>query len=157
MPLDPYSHTPAHAGAQQPGMTGLVKEELLTRPLEVGVRVEDGEIRIDPILLRDEELLQSSETWPVYDVDLEQHEIELPEDSLGMTLCQVPIVLTMTAGEPRIEVLFAGGETRELSGLRLDDQISAKVFARSGEVVKIHVFVPRQELGNVRSPVTSGS
>ncbi len=28
-PTDPYSHTPAHAGAQQPGMTGQVKEELL--------------------------------------------------------------------------------------------------------------------------------
>ena len=35
-PTDPYSHTPAHAGAQQPGMTGQVKEELLTRPARVG-------------------------------------------------------------------------------------------------------------------------
>ena len=26
-PSDPYSHTPAHAGAQQPGMTGQVKED----------------------------------------------------------------------------------------------------------------------------------
>jgi hypothetical protein len=154
MPLDPYSHTPAHAGAQQPGMTGLVKEELLTRPLEVGVRVQDGEIRIDPILLRDGELLQSPEAWPVYDIDMEQHEIELPEVSLGMTLCQVPIVLTVTAGEPRIEVLFANGQTSELPGLRLDDQVSAKVFARSGEVVKIHAFLPRQGAG--RLPATSG-
>ncbi|NND60945.1 MAG: hypothetical protein HKN49_11830, partial [Gammaproteobacteria bacterium] len=30
-PTDPYSHTPGHAGAQQPGMTGQVKEEILTR------------------------------------------------------------------------------------------------------------------------------
>ncbi len=30
-PTDPYSHTPAHAGAQQPGMTGQVKEEIVTR------------------------------------------------------------------------------------------------------------------------------
>ena len=29
-PTDPYSHTPRHAGAQQPGMTGQVKEEILT-------------------------------------------------------------------------------------------------------------------------------
>ena len=35
-PTDPYSHTPAHAGAQQPGMTGQVKEELLTRWAELG-------------------------------------------------------------------------------------------------------------------------
>ena len=30
-PTDCYSHTPSHAGAQQPGMTGQVKEEVLTR------------------------------------------------------------------------------------------------------------------------------
>ena len=30
-PTDPYSHTPGHSGAQQPGMTGQVKEEILTR------------------------------------------------------------------------------------------------------------------------------
>ncbi len=142
MPLDPYSHTPAHAGAQQPGMTGLVKEELLTRPLEVGVRVEDGEIHFDPILLRDGELLQSPETWPVYDVDLKQHEIDLPAQSLGMTICQVPVVVTLTSGEPSIEVFFTDGATSESSGPRLDDRISAKIFARSGEVAQIHAFLP---------------
>ena len=62
IPTDPYSHTPAHAGAQQPGMTGLVKEELLTRTLEVGVRVANGEICIDPILMRRDELLDRTET-----------------------------------------------------------------------------------------------
>ncbi|HEY5650611.1 MAG TPA: hypothetical protein VIW46_04120, partial [Acidimicrobiia bacterium] len=142
MPLDPYSHTPAHSGAQQPGMTGLVKEELLTRPLEVGVRVEGGEICFDPILLRDEELLATAETWPVYDLELEQYEIDLPERSLGMTVCQVPVVLTVSAGEPRVEVLFADGESREVPGMRLDAEISAKVFARSGEVVRIHAHLP---------------
>ena len=30
-PLDPYSHSPAHGGARQPGMTGQVKEEILIR------------------------------------------------------------------------------------------------------------------------------
>ena len=36
IPTDPYSHTPAHAGAQQPGMTGAVKEEILARPRRAG-------------------------------------------------------------------------------------------------------------------------
>ena len=36
-PTDPYSHTPKHAGARQPGMTGQVKEEILTRFGELGV------------------------------------------------------------------------------------------------------------------------
>ncbi|MCY7288693.1 MAG: hypothetical protein LH624_10715, partial [Cryobacterium sp.] len=51
-PTDPYSHTPAGHGARQPGMTGQVKEEVLTRLGELGLRVEDGRIRLRPTLLR---------------------------------------------------------------------------------------------------------
>ena len=38
-PTDPYSHTPAGQGAKQPGMTGQVKEEIITRWGELGLRV----------------------------------------------------------------------------------------------------------------------
>ena len=34
-PTDPYSHTPPGGGAKQPGMTGQVKEEVLTRLGEI--------------------------------------------------------------------------------------------------------------------------
>ena len=54
-PADPYSHTPKHAGAQQPGMTGQVKEEILTRFGELGLRVSDGTVRFEPSLLRPSE------------------------------------------------------------------------------------------------------
>jgi hypothetical protein len=50
-PADPYSHTASEGGAQQPGMTGQVKEEILTRWGELGLRFEDGQIRFDPVLL----------------------------------------------------------------------------------------------------------
>ena len=46
-PFDPYSHTPSHSGAQQPGMTGQVKEEILTRFGELGCFVNDGCIMFD--------------------------------------------------------------------------------------------------------------
>jgi hypothetical protein len=55
-PADPYSHTAAEGGAQQPGMTGQVKEEILTRWGELGLRFEDGLIRFDPVLLDADEL-----------------------------------------------------------------------------------------------------
>ena len=48
MPLDPYSHTPSFAGAQQPGMTGQVKEDLIIRLGEMGVRVEEGRLIFQP-------------------------------------------------------------------------------------------------------------
>jgi hypothetical protein len=50
-PADPYSHTPAEGGAQQPGMTGQVKEEILARWGELGLRVQQGRVRFDPVLL----------------------------------------------------------------------------------------------------------
>ncbi|MBK6471440.1 MAG: hypothetical protein IPF94_12125 [Betaproteobacteria bacterium] len=50
-PADPYSHTPGEGGAQQPGMTGQVKEEILTRWGELGLRVRDGLVHFQPVLL----------------------------------------------------------------------------------------------------------
>ena len=50
-PTDPYSHTPAEGGAQQPGMTGQVKEEILSRWGELGLRVRDGRVHFTPVLL----------------------------------------------------------------------------------------------------------
>src|ERR1039458_5021052 len=44
MPTDPYSHTPSFAGAQQPGMTGQVKEDLIARLGEMGVALEGGRL-----------------------------------------------------------------------------------------------------------------
>ena len=144
IPLDPYSHTPAHSGAQQPGMTGLVKEELLSRPLEVGVQIEDGQIRFESRFLRSSELLEQPESWQLYDVGLEMGAIQLEAGSLGMTLCQVPVVVSVTSRDPEIEVMLADGTVERHTGLRLDRPTSAKVFARSGEVKQINARLPKR-------------
>jgi hypothetical protein len=65
-PADPYSHTPGQGGAQQPGMTGQVKEEILTRWGELGLRVKAGRVRFDPVLLDASEIAEDGElgfTW----------------------------------------------------------------------------------------------
>jgi hypothetical protein len=49
---DPYSHTPAGRGAQQPGMTGQVKEDIISRFGELGVFVNLGKLYFYPCLLR---------------------------------------------------------------------------------------------------------
>ncbi|MGB2339018.1 MAG: hypothetical protein ACPH7I_03960, partial [Flavobacteriaceae bacterium] len=46
-PTDPYSHTPAGRGAQQPGMTGQVKEDILCRWGEFGVYAQGGKLFFD--------------------------------------------------------------------------------------------------------------
>ena len=55
-PADPYSHTPGEGGAQQPGMTGQVKEEVLTRWGELGLRMRAGRLHLQPVLLDAAEL-----------------------------------------------------------------------------------------------------
>ncbi len=65
-PADPYSHTPGEGGARQPGMTGQVKEEILTRWGELGLRMQQGRIHFDPVLLDIAELPEGGEltfTW----------------------------------------------------------------------------------------------
>ena len=52
-PFDAYSHTPSMAGAQQPGMTGQVKEDIISRFFELGVSVHDGQITFCPTMLKD--------------------------------------------------------------------------------------------------------
>ena len=52
-PFDAYSHTPSMAGVQQPGMTGQVKEDIISRFIELGVRVQDGQIHFNPMMLTD--------------------------------------------------------------------------------------------------------
>lgn len=139
---DSYSHMPSHTGTQQPGMTGLVKEELLTRSLEVAIRVENGEIRFDPLLLRQDELLDQAESWQVYDIHLEPTTIHLPEGSLGMTLCQVLVVVSTTPGDPAVEIVCSDDTTKYRPGPHLDRQTSAKIFARSGKVTQIRAYLP---------------
>ena len=137
-PTDPYSHTPGHAGAKQPGMTGQVKEEILTRWGELGVRVEAGSLHFRPRLLRSEELLQAAEAFAYRDVRGEERAIPLEPGSLGFTYCQVPVVYRRT-GVPGIVLHLSGGEVLPVEGVRLDPAHSAEIFRRSGAITRIEV------------------
>jgi hypothetical protein len=54
---DAYSHTPWGKGVRQPGMTGQVKEDILCRFGELGVRVKNGKVSFHPTLLNSNEFL----------------------------------------------------------------------------------------------------
>ena len=133
VPTDPYSHTPTGMGAQQPGMTGQVKEEILTRRGELGVRILNGEISLSPVLLRRRELTDTPTTWRGVDV---------PEGSVAFTLCGVPVVLAL-GDAPHTAVHFADGRVEHIDGARLSRATSAAVFARDGQVTEIRATVPR--------------
>jgi hypothetical protein len=139
-PIDPYSHTPAHAGAQQPGLTGQVKEDIIARLRELGVVVEHGVLRFDPRLLRRSEFLPIPGRFDYLDLGGRRQRLDLPEDSLAFTLCQVPVILR--PGEPpRLLVTRSDGSTHHLAGSCLDAELSRALFDRSGEIHQIDVWV----------------
>ncbi len=145
-PTDPYSHTPAHAGAQQPGMTGQVKEELLARWAELGVTVEAGSVCFTPALLRRRELRSEPGVFEYLDPTGRPGQLDVAPGAAALTLCQVPVVLQATTGGVRIRVTGADGTEREIEGWSLDAGTSGQVFDRAGAVRRLDVFVPESSL-----------
>jgi hypothetical protein len=137
-PTDPYSHTPGGKGAQQPGMTGQVKEDLLCRFGELGVRVTGGQLHFDRALMHAEEFLSEPAEFEYFDVHQQRQTIELTAGSLAYTVCQVPVVHKQgdTAG---IEVSMRDGRTESVAGLALSPELSTQIFRRSHEVVQLTV------------------
>ncbi len=107
-PTDPYSYTPLHAGAQQPGMTGQVKEEILTRWLELGLIIEAGRIKFDPFLLERSELASTPLEFNYYGTDSGKRTIKLDKYELGFTFCQVPIIYR-AGGKSEIHAVMTDG------------------------------------------------
>ena len=144
-PTDAYSHTPGHSGAQQPGMTGQVKEQVLTRFGELGVRVERGAITFDPVLLRRDELLVNETEWSFTASDGQRRTERLPAGSLGFTLAGVPIIyrtlLDDDAQGERIVITPIGQhEPKTTPGLRLDAPATRELFGR-GAIARIDVWL----------------
>ena len=139
-PTDPYSHTPAGKGAQQPGMTGQVKEDVLTRFGELGVMVEAGRLSFHPSLLQKNEFLTTAQTFHYTSIHKKEQCIELAPQSLCFTYCQVPIIYKL-ASSNSINVLFTNGSSMEVQGLSLDLKTSTMLFDRTGEIDQIQVFL----------------
>jgi hypothetical protein len=146
-PMDPYSHTPAHAGAQQPGMTGQVKEEVLSRFGELGVRVLDGRACFDPRLLRPVEFSAAPYSFRYLDVRGEWQELQLPDGSLAFSWCQVPVVYRIDdSAAPGVLLTYEYGMSEEVSSLSLPESRSAELFQRSGRIRQIDVTLRRGDL-----------
>jgi hypothetical protein len=139
-PTDPYSHTPGGKGAQQPGMTGQVKEDVLCRFGELGVFVANGTLGFNPRLLRSNEFLKSSNTFEYRSLDKQIQQIELEAGMLAFTYCQVPIVYRLS-DKTGLKVVFNNQEVLEFDALNLDAETSAKVFKRTGEIDQIIVSI----------------
>ena len=137
-PTDPYSHTPRHAGAKQPGMTGQVKEEILCRFGELGVRVSDGSVSFNPELLRASEFSAESRQFRFVDIDDEWQTITVPAGGLAFTWCQVPIIYQLDdEAEPGVQLELHNDNDLRLQQLALPAEESQALFERSGRIRRL--------------------
>jgi len=141
-PTDPYSHTPGGKGAQQPGMTGQVKEDVLSRIGELGVFVKEGKLNFSPKLLRENEFITTPQTFKYTAISKEEKTINLKEGSLCFTYCQIPIIYSLSEKEG-IEVVFNDASKTIFNSLSLDVKTSTKVFSRSNEINHIEVSISK--------------
>ena len=137
-PTDPYSHTPLHRGAQQPGMTGQVKEDILTRIGELGVKVKEGELTFQPNLLDKNQFLQQDETVTFIDFSNQPYKVNLEKGSLAFTVCQVPVIYKM-GNSNEVEVKYQNDQIETFSSLKLNHELSQNIFERTGEIILVTV------------------
>ncbi len=125
-PFDPYSHTPMMAGVQQPGMTGQVKEDILNRFFELGVSVQSGQLKIQPIILKKDEFIQ-----PTPD-----NQSLFP--ALSFTYCSIPFIYTID-GQKGIEMIAQDNSFEQIEGYSLSHMQSERIFNRDAGIQKMIV------------------
>jgi len=148
-PCDPYSHTPKHAGAQQPGMTGQVKEEILSRFGELGIHVLSGEVEFKPSLLRSSEFVSHEKPFRYLDVQNVWQQTTVPENGIGFTWCQVPVVYELTTDTPSLTLTLSDGKQIISSDLTLVGEYSHALFNRTDYIKKIHITLNTTQLLSV--------
>jgi len=123
-PFDPYSHTPTMAGVQQPGMTGLVKEDIISRFYELGIVIENGQLTIRPDLLNQTEFIQPDK----------EHKFPY----LRFTYCSVPFEYQLN-DKSGIQFDWQDGKSEFIDGYLLNIKQSQAIFNRDKKIEKITV------------------
>ena len=128
-------------------MTGVVKEEILTRLAELGVRVHAGSVQFEPALLRAREFIATAAPFRYLDVDGQWQELTVPDGGLAFTWCQVPLVYSVDdSARPTVTVTRDDGERQALPALALPPEVAVEIFQRSGHIRRIELVLNSRQL-----------
>ena len=121
-------------------MTGQVKEDLLSRFGELGVFVEEGKVVFKPRLLKTSEFLSESSIFEYIDVNSQKQQLNIKQNQLCFTYCQIPIIYTLSDNKS-VEVVFNDDKKIGFSNLSLSQEVSNKMFNRTNEINHINVSI----------------
>jgi hypothetical protein len=121
-----------------------VKEDILSRNIEFGLQIENGQLHFNPSLLSRKAFVAKERTVTLVDVTGEPYTVDLPEHSLVFTYAQVPVVYQLSTAS-QVCVTFSDQSQQWIEGTSLPQDLSAKVFLRTGAIQKITVpIAPNQ-------------
>jgi len=130
-------------------MTGQVKEEILTRWGELGIRVRDGSVNFDPKLLRAREFSEQSASFRFLDLQGDWREIDVPSNALAFTWCQTPVVYVLDDNSGlKLLVELSDGNYVEANDAMLSADQSRELFSRSGHIRRITLTLNSSQLFN---------
>lgn len=122
-PSEPYSHSQGQRGAQQPGLTGQVKEGILCRLGELGVDFKDACLSFLPRFLRAAEFAKGDVSF-----------------TYARTLVIYQVLPDLEDASASVYPLQ--GDVREFPGGVLNAETSSKVIFEEGAIEKIEVQIP---------------
>lgn len=133
-PAEPYSHSSGQAGAQQPGLTGQVKEGILCRLGELGVDFIEGQLAFRPRLLRSAEF---------EGLNARPDQVAIPAGVISFTFAGTAVTYhrNTSADTVIVRVRYSTGEEKAFDGI-LDCETSSEILSRSGKISSIDVQVP---------------
>lgn len=121
-PFDPYSHTPRMAGVQQPGMTGQVKEDIISRLGELGLDIKDGLISFDK-----------------GNVDKTHFINDRDSAFISFSFCSIPFEYRAGGGKSFLTLYIENEPTVHVDGLTLPPHWSRRIFMRDKTIQKVVV------------------
>ncbi len=118
IPVEPYSHTSYNGRSEQPGMTGQVKESVLMRRIELGVKVQDGKIYFDKWFLSEDEFDENGK--------------------IHFSLYSVPVTYTKSNNDC-IKIVYKSGHEKLCEEMHIEAEISCNIFLHDENIEKIEI------------------
>jgi hypothetical protein len=91
-------------------------------------------------MLRDQEFLETTETFRYVNLSKEKIELDVKKNSLCFTYCQVPIIYSKSSSQ-KITIDFINGKSVSIQGNELDNESSKSLFDRENIIKQINVSV----------------
>jgi hypothetical protein len=124
-------------------MTGQVKEEVIARFGELGLRVHGGAVRFSPRLLRECEFHRNPREFRYLDVSGTWRALDLPGRTLAFTWCQVPVVFRLDEqARTSLTITWQDGSSAVCPDPALSPSDSADLFSRSGRIRQLTLVFP---------------